>query len=241
MSLSNRSVFSDVFLGKPVRLLWVLLLLFFVITGVFQFYTVSVSRHRQTLIAMGIISPYRPYLSFTIQSMYRKHVHEVWVDGVSGKIFKRYKKGRYPLYVVGKSIFSVEHYAFPFVFQGAYGPVEGIMAIDGDGATITGFKIFREYEQGLGSRAGQSWFSTQFKGKRISDYSGNYVGLKIVSGRLEDKVPASDLEWTVRGIQGALATNSHFELGLAQILQRYEAFSKHVRTTHARKFSEKSR
>lgn len=198
-------------------------------TGYFQYRSMMIAKHRNVLVAMGIISQYRPYLGFTIQNLYKRHVHEVFVDGVSGKIFWNSGPGRYPLYVVGRSIYAVEHYAFSFQFEGAYGPMEGLMAIDGDGATVTGFKLYRDYEQGAGSRLGQSWFSAQFRGKRIADYSGNYVGIRVVTGRLEDKVPISDMEWTVRGAQGALASNVQFEIGLEQTLRHYEPFSATLR------------
>lgn len=229
MSFNRGAMFRYPLWRSPSHCVIGLFLLFLCGTGYFQYRSITVAKHRNVLVAMGILSNYRPYMGWTIQNLYKRHVHEVFVDSVSGKIFPKYAPGRYPLYVVGNSIYTVEHYAFPFKFEGAYGPMEGIMAIDGDGSTITGFKLYRDYEQGLGTRLGQSWFSAQFRGKRIADYSGNYVGIRVVTGRLEDKVPISDMEWTVRGVQGALASNVQFEIGLEQTLKRYESFSSMLR------------
>ena len=186
-------------------------LLFSVVTQYFQCQTQSIYYHRLILKNMGVLTPWRPYLGWEIQRKYKHMVREVWIDSDTGQLYRKKHLHTYPLYIVGTSSKTVSHYAFPFVFDGAYGPISGIVALKGDGSTVTGFTIMRQNEMGLGSKCGWKWFGKQFREKQIADRNRRYVGLTIVNGNIEEKVPASDVVQTIEGISGAIQTNKKIE------------------------------
>ena len=206
-------------------------LLFSLVTFGIQYRTESIYRHRLILNSMGLLKPHRIYLGWMIQSRY-KQVHEFWMDGQTGELFRNRTRGRYPLFVVGKSSKTIKCYAFPFSFDGAYGPIEGMIGVAKDGATLTGFKITRQNELGLGSKCEWAWFSHQFKGKRFANREGKFVSMGVVQGKVEDKVPISDVDENVQGISGALLTNNRIEEGLRLTFKCYEPFSKKLRREH---------
>jgi Na+-transporting NADH:ubiquinone oxidoreductase subunit C len=230
MNSSKWNILNKDFFLKSVGVYCLsLFVVFSVFTQYFQCRTESVSRHRAVLETMGVLKPWRVFLGWQIQSMYKKKVREVWINDESGQLFWKRKPHTYPLYIVGTSAKTVTHYAFPFSFEGAYGPIEGVVALKGDGATVSGLQITREQELGLGSKCGWRWFGKQFRGKRIADSNGRFVGVTVVNGNMEEKVPASDVVQTIQGISGALQTNAKLEAGLEATFKRYEVFSKRLR------------
>ena len=60
--------------------------------------------------------------------------------------------------------------AFPIRGKGLWGPIGGMMALEGDRATIRGIRFFEHQETpGLGAEIEKDWFQDQFKGKKAID------------------------------------------------------------------------
>ena len=89
--------------------------------------------------------------------------------------------------------------AVPFAGPGLWGPVKGFLALESDMKTVRSVSFYEQEETpGLGGEIGSAWFQGQFKGKVITDPSGQ-PGLHVVRG----KAAASN---EVDGITGATMT-----------------------------------
>jgi len=228
--MNYKRIFESDFVLKNVKIYCFFLFIVFSLCSLpLQHRTASLYRHRLILETMGVLKPWRVYLGWNVQKLYKTQVHKVWLQPKTGQLFWKKKPDTFPLYVIGKSASDVQHYAFPFSFPGAYGQIEGMVGLKGDGGTISGLQIIRQNELGLGAKWGWGWYSWQFKGKRFADSNQRYTGIKVVNGNMKEKVPASDVIQTVQGVRGAMHSNNKIEWGLNDTFARYDIFSKTLR------------
>ena len=64
-------------------------------------------------------------------------------------------------------------YAFRVGGVGFWGPIEGVLALEPDLATVRGISFYKDEETpGLGHEINAEWFRNAFKGKRVRDAGG---------------------------------------------------------------------
>jgi len=71
---------------------------------------------------------------------------------------------------------KAEAVAVPFSGPGLWGPIEGVMALEPDLATIRAVRFYKQEETpGLGGEIGADWFQDKFAGKKMVSRSGDPV------------------------------------------------------------------
>ncbi len=188
-----------------------------------QVQNVLVDRHRNILMAVGLIGDNQHPAARSIEELYRAKIKELWVDS-AGAIVPPDRRGPadLPLYVYyeGKSI---EAYVVPIDTRGLWGQINGYLAIDKDGSTIRGFTVYHHSETpGLGGEIERSWFRKKFVGKKITDQQGRFVSIAIAKGSVEQVVPEAHRINYVDGISGATMTGRFLTSGFKDILRNYE-------------------
>jgi len=110
--------------------------------------------------------------------------------------------------------------------QGLWGKINGYLAIDKDGSTITGFTVYKHSETpGLGGEIERSWFQKNFEGKKIVNKEGKFVSISIARGAVKDVIQ-KDLQLNfVDGISGATLTGKFLSASMKDILKEYESVS----------------
>ncbi len=188
-----------------------------------QVRNVLVDRHRNILLAVGLIGEDRQPDASQVESLYRDKIKELWVDSAGALVPpQRRSPGDLPLYVYyeGKSI---EAYVVPIDTRGLWGKINGYLAIDKDGSTIRGFTVYHHSETpGLGGEIERAWFRKKFVGKRITDQQGRFVSIAIAKGSVEQVVPEPQRINYVDGISGATMTGRFLTSGFKDILRNYE-------------------
>ena len=131
-----------------------------------------------------------PYEEIGINDAFEKHIETQVVEQAAN------------LFMEGKSLYRYKEggLAFEISGPGFWGEISVLIALEPDLETIRGLKILKHVETpGLGGRIAESWFQSQFKGKKV------IPELKIVSYR-KAKGPNE-----VDAISGATQTSKAFE------------------------------
>jgi Na+-transporting NADH:ubiquinone oxidoreductase subunit C len=123
---------------------------------------------------------------------------------------------------------TVQGYAFPIVGRGLWSTLKGYLALEADTATVKGLTFYQHGETpGLGAEIEQSWFTNNFKAKKVRDNLGNLVGVTVVKGKATDS--GRPLDHVVDGISGATITadgvTKMFKVGLT----KYDPYFERVR------------
>jgi Na+-transporting NADH:ubiquinone oxidoreductase subunit C len=104
--------------------------------------------------------------------------------------------------------------AVPFSGSGLWGPVEGVLAFEGDLKTIRALTFYKQEETpGLGGEIGSDWFQAQFESKSILGPEGQ-TGIRIVSDDAEERNE-------VDAITGATMTSKKVQQMLNEIIQSF--------------------
>ena len=186
----------------------------------------AVDRHKNILVALGLIQEGQTMASKQVEALYNENVRSLWVDR-DGKILSDAQRpsNRLALYLYVKQG-KVEAYVVPINTQGLWGEIQGYLAIDNDGATIRGFTVYKHQETpGLGGEIESRWFRKNFENKKIIDASGNFASIAIAKGAVQDVVPQPKRPNYVDGISGATMTGKFLTAGLKDILREYEPVS----------------
>jgi Na+-transporting NADH:ubiquinone oxidoreductase subunit C len=193
-----------------------------------QLKNIAVDKQKNILKALSLLEVNQKYSTDDIANLYAENVENYFMDS-SGNLSKESKSETdLALFVVGGS--SIKSYAVPFQAYGLWSWVYGYVAISGDGNTVVGLTVYQHGETpGLGGEVEKDWFQTQFKGKKITDNSGNFISVGIVKGKVVDRVKPSDRQNFVDGISGATITSKGMEKYLKIDLTKYEPFSKRLR------------
>ncbi len=192
----------------------------------FQQKNLLIDKHRNVLMSVGLVEQDRRYTAEKIESLYRENIKQLWVDP-SGQLIEESRRGEMdlPLYVYLKEE-QIEAYIVPFSSRGLWGRIQGYLAIDSDGSTISGFTVYKHSETpGLGGEIEKAWFQKNWVGKKIVDRSGEFVSVSIAKGAVEDTVKSDKHPHYVDGISGATLTGKYLSAGLKEILENYEPVS----------------
>ncbi len=191
---------------------------------------IAVDRQKNILQSVGLIHPDEAVGVDQIESRYEQHIRCYTMDG-SGRLSAA------DLDAAGLPVcFHVkedqpEAYIVPIDSRGLWGTIHGYMAIENDGATVAGFSVYSHNETpGLGGEIEKPWFQEKFIGKRIVDAAGEFAGIGIVKGKVDDVIAADQQANYVDGISGATLTGTYLSGGLQEILSAYEVLAKQFRS-----------
>ena len=94
------------------------------------------------------------------------------------------KDKKYPMFKAKKD--KDEYIIIPMVGSGLWGPIWGFVSLKEDYNTVYGATFAHKAETpGLGAEINTDFFEEPFEGKRILDYSGNFVSIKVKKGGAE--------------------------------------------------------
>ena len=192
----------------------------------FQQQNMRIDRHRNILMSVGLVEPDRRYAADEIESMYTEFIKPFWVDQ-DGQLIEAPQEGEHnlPLYIYEKDK-QIEAYIVPINSRGLWGRIQGYLAIENDGSTISGFTVYKHSETpGLGGEIEKAWFQKNWVGKKIVDRDGDFVSVSIAKGMVQDMIPPQKQSNYVDGISGATLTGRYLTAGLKEVLQEYEPVS----------------
>ena len=192
----------------------------------FQEKNMLIDKHRNILRSVGLVEKGRRYTEEKIESMYTEYIKPLWVDP-DGQLIEAPQGGEnnLPLYIYEKDN-QIEAYIVPINSRGLWGRIQGYLAIENDGSTISGFTVYKHSETpGLGGEIEKAWFQKNWVGKKIVDRSGDFVSVSIAKGAVQDMLEPEKQPHYVDGISGATLTGKYLTAGLKKILENYEPVS----------------
>ena len=192
----------------------------------YQLRNINLDRQKNLLRSVGLIDDRNDDTPEYIEKLYSGNIQSLWVD-TSGRIVKETEKGDkdLPIYLYIKEN-AVEAYIVPIDAQGLWGKINGYLAINKDGSTISGFTVFKHSETpGLGGEIERSWFQKNFIGKKIVNKEGKFVSISIARGAVKDVVQKELQGNFVDGISGAKLTGKFLSASMKDILKEYESVS----------------
>jgi Na+-transporting NADH:ubiquinone oxidoreductase subunit C len=203
----------------------------------YQLRNIAIDKQKNVLMSVGLFSEKNPLAPEAIVREYVENIKPVWIDSRGGFVGARERReGDLPVYLYLKKG-RIRSYVIPFDSRGLWGNIQGYLAMDKDGATVSGFTVFTHKETpGLGGEIEKEWFRKNFEGKKIIDGKGDFVSVGIVKGKVEDKIPAARRVNYVDGISGASMTGKFLSAGLKDTLGRYETVSKKFRSNEIGKY-----
>ena len=161
-----------------------------------------------------------------INELYNAHIREVMVDD-QGKIIETYVPNSLNLYFFQEDgqEGAVKGYILPINTRGLWGKIQGYLAFENDGQTVSGFSIFSHSETpGLGGEIESAWFQKSFKGKKILNSENKFVSVGIAKGKAAN-LPKDKQAHYVDGISGATLTGRYLSQGIKQTLIKYDSVS----------------
>jgi Na+-transporting NADH:ubiquinone oxidoreductase subunit C len=192
----------------------------------FQKQNMRIDRHRNILMSVGLVKPDQRYAADEVESMYTRYIKPLWVDA-DGQLIEAPQGGKnnLPLYIYEKDN-KIEAYIVPINSRGLWGKIQGYLAIENDGSTISGFTVYKHSETpGLGGEIEKAWFQKNWVGKKIVDRDGDFVSVSIAKGAVQDMIPPQKQPNYVDGISGATLTGRYLTAGLKEVLEEYEPVS----------------
>ncbi|MBU0971471.1 MAG: FMN-binding protein [Proteobacteria bacterium] len=173
--------------------------------------------------AANLIDPNNKPSKAEIKTLYDTHIQAVIVDN-QGKILDADSKASLHLYFY-KTDKGNLGYILPINSRGLWGKIQGYLAFENDGQTVSGFSIFSHSETpGLGGEIESAWFQKNFKGKKILNSQNQFVSVGIAKGKAAD-LPKSEQANHVDGISGATLTGKYLSQGIKSTLAQYEPLS----------------
>jgi Na+-transporting NADH:ubiquinone oxidoreductase subunit C len=158
-----------------------------------------------------------------IKALYDTHIQEVIVDS-QGQIIGTDAPDSLHLYFF-KTDDVIQGYIVPINSRGLWGKIQGYLAFENDGQTVSGFSVFSHSETpGLGGEIESAWFQKNFKGKKILNSQNEFVSVGIAKGKVANLAQADQKNY-VDGISGATLTGKYLSEGIKSTLTRYEAVS----------------
>jgi Na+-transporting NADH:ubiquinone oxidoreductase subunit C len=182
-----------------------------------------VDRQRNILKAVGLISAEERPTAEAIADLYRARIRCLWTDP-TGRILAEDQRSVNDLPIcLHVEENAVKDYVVPINTSGLWGQIQGYLAVANDGATITGFTVFKHSETpGLGGEIEQDWFQRNFVGKKIVNAQGEFSSIGIAKGKVGAGVPPDKAANYVDGISGATLTGKYLSSGFRRILEDYE-------------------
>jgi len=188
-----------------------------------QIQNAILDKQTNILKAVGLVDDNQTYSRETIEKMYQAFIQQVTVDQ-NGMKQSDHSNGL-PLYLYIKGD-VIQGYIIPINTKGLWGPIEGYLAIQNDGTTISGFTVVGHQETpGLGGEIEKKWFQKNFINKKIVDQEGHFTAITVAKGSLKDTIPNEKQAHYVDGISGATLTGAFLSKGFKEILANYESIS----------------
>lgn len=158
-----------------------------------------------------------------IKQLYASHIEEIIVNK-NGEIINTAISDSMHLYFY-KTKDIINGYILPINTRGLWGKIQGYLAFENDGQTVSGFSVFSHSETpGLGGEIEASWFQGNFKGKKILNSKDKFVSVGIARGKVKN-MPEKLKEHYVDGISGATLTGQYLSQGIKTTLIKYEPVS----------------
>ncbi|MFH2058896.1 MAG: FMN-binding protein [Pseudomonadota bacterium] len=167
--------------------------------------------------AFKLITPEKPSKN-QIDALYNTHIQEVMVDD-QGKIINSHVPNALTLFLI-KADDILKGYILPITTQGLWGKIQGYLAFENDGQTVSGFSVFSHSETpGLGGEIESAWFQKNFKGKKIINSQNQFVSVGIAKGKAANL--SKDIQSNyVDGISGATLTGKYLSQGIKETLMK---------------------
>jgi Na+-transporting NADH:ubiquinone oxidoreductase subunit C len=189
----------------------------------FQQENIELDRKINLLKAANLINPDKKPSRDEIKALYDTHIQEVIVDS-QGKIIESGSPSALNLYFY-KTDEMIKGYILPINSRGLWGKIQGYLAFENDGQTVSGFSVFSHSETpGLGGEIESAWFQKNFKGKKILNSQNKFVSVGIAKGKVAN-LPEKTRENYVDGISGATLTGKYLSEGIKSTLTQYEGVS----------------
>ena len=186
----------------------------------FQQANMELDRKINVLKAAGLIEEQRPPKN-EILELYDAHIKEVLVNS-DGQVTETYVQGSLHLYLI-QDQGTIKGYILPINTKGLWGKIQGYLAFENDGQTVSGFSVFSHSETpGLGGEIESSWFRQNFIGKKILNSQNQFVSVGIAKGKVKH-MPENLQDHYVDGISGATLTGKYLSEGIKQTIERYDA------------------
>ena len=192
----------------------------------FQQKNIRLDRQKNILKSVGLILEKKKYSAEAVEELYQENIRSVWTDP-AGKILAAPKMGEQdlPIYLHVKNE-HIEAYIIPINSRGLWGRILGYLAIRNDGATVSGFTVYKHSETpGLGGEIVKEWFQKNYVGKKIVNQEGKFVSVSIAKGKAAGRVPEELALNYVDGISGATLTGKYLTAGMKEIILDYEPVS----------------
>ena len=188
----------------------------------FQMANMELDKKINILKAADLIGKKKPSKK-EIQELYDAHIKEVMVDD-QGTIIETYVPNSLNLYFLQQDG-MIKGYILPINTRGLWGKIQGYLAFENDGQTISGFSVFSHSETpGLGGEIESAWFQKNFKGKKILNSQNKFVSVGIAKGKVSN-LPKDKQAHYVDGISGATLTGKYLSQGIKQTLIKYDSVS----------------
>ena len=192
----------------------------------FQQKNIRLDRQKNILKSVGLILEKKKYSAEAVEKLYQENIRSVWTDP-AGKILAAPREGEQdlPIYLYVKNE-HIETYIIPINSRGLWGRILGYLAIRNDGATVSGFTVYKHSETpGLGGEIEKEWFQKNYVGKKIVNQEGKFVSVSIAKGKAAGRVPEELALNYVDGISGATLTGKYLTAGMKGIILDYEPVS----------------
>lgn len=138
---------------------------------------------------------------------------------LKNELSKKEDEQRFPLYVAEQE--GKRFYIVPLRGAGLWDAIWGYVALEEDLNTIKGTVFDHKGETpGLGAEITQKWFQDRFIGEKISDKSGEIVGVEVAKGNTN---PAKD-DNKVDAISGATITGNGVTAMIKERLSHYKNY-----------------
>ena len=188
----------------------------------FQMANMELDRKINILKAVDLIGTQKPAKE-RINDLYDAHIKAVMVDD-QGKIIDTEIPHFLNLYFYVDNDL-IKGYILPINSRGLWGKIQGYLAFEPDGRTVSGFSVFSHSETpGLGGEIESAWFQKNFKGKKILNAQNQFVSVGIAKGKAEN-LPQDLQSHYVDGISGATLTGKYLSEGIKQTLVKYDSVS----------------
>ena len=192
----------------------------------FQVANMELDKKINILKAANLIGQKKPSKN-KINALYDTHIKEVLIDG-QGKIIESHASNSLNLYLFQEDDQEdalINGYILPINTRGLWGKIQGYLAFENDGQTISGFSVFSHSETpGLGGEIESAWFQKNFKGKKILNSQNKFVSVGIAKGKVSN-LPEDRQSHYVDGISGATLTGRYLSQGIKKTLIKYDSVS----------------
>jgi len=188
----------------------------------FQEANMALDKRINILKAVGLIKD-KKLSKKEINALYEAHIKEAMVDS-QGKVIETYAPDSLNLYFYQEEG-RIKGYIIPINTRGLWGKIQGYLAFENDGQTVSGFSVFSHSETpGLGGEIESAWFQKNFKGKKILNSQDKFVSVGIAKGKAEN-LPKELQSHYVDGISGATLTGKYLSEGIKETLMKYDSVS----------------